>query len=254
MSDFIVKQVAQQLGGSALGPAGVGIGTGFRVRSCLLPPNGLNRTHVPPSAHRVPRRLLPRHLAGGSAGGDLCRRAGSRSVPERAAGRLAAIRRFAVGLLPDGQPLPPGAADGAGQPVALDAPCEWRLHAGLQPPPWAGGASVPGALQGGAGRFRRLPDGALPLRGVQPGARRAGGACGRLGLVQLPGARRAGRARWRVSTSSACTTSCSNARAARRRTTPARRSATPRRCRPARTSACGKTGFANRSSWATRTS
>lgn len=43
------------------------------VRSCLLPPSDLNQPHVPPSAHRVSRRLLPRHLAGGSAGGDLWR-------------------------------------------------------------------------------------------------------------------------------------------------------------------------------------
>ncbi len=43
------------------------------VRSCLLLPSDLNQPHVPPSAHRVSRRLLPRHLAGGSAGGHLWR-------------------------------------------------------------------------------------------------------------------------------------------------------------------------------------
>ncbi|MCK7501342.1 MAG: hypothetical protein MZW92_72955 [Comamonadaceae bacterium] len=72
------------------------------------------------------------------------------------------------------------------EPVAPDAPREWRLHAALQPAARQGGAPVPGSLQGHPGRHRRLPAHAVPLRGTEPGARRVGRKPAGLGVVELP--------------------------------------------------------------------
>ena len=55
------------------------------------------------------------------------------------------------------------------------------------------GASVPGPLQGNPGRYRRLSDGALPLRRTQTRGGGPGGFAGRLDLVELPCPCRAGR-------------------------------------------------------------
>lgn len=83
------------------------------------------RHHVPLPPSGVPRRRLPRHVAWRPSRAHLPRRAG----PHRSSGRAGAghgpLRRAGAGLLPDGQPLPPGARAGSAHVQGHCGSC-WR--------------------------------------------------------------------------------------------------------------------------------
>jgi YD repeat-containing protein len=51
-----------------------------------------------------------------------------------------------LGVVPDGQALPPAPGDGPGDPLARHARGQWGLHASVQPTPSAGWAGPAGSL------------------------------------------------------------------------------------------------------------
>jgi REP element-mobilizing transposase RayT len=75
----------------------------------------------------------------------------------------------------------------------INGVCSWVITQGLQPTPRRDGAFAARPLQGDLGRPRCLFDGAVSLRGAEPGAGGHGEGSGRLELVQLHGACRPGQ-------------------------------------------------------------
>src|SRR5688500_2293423 len=107
---------------------------------------------------------------------------------------MRAVRLGALGLLPDGQPLPPADRNAARVVVARDARSERGSYPALQSPAPPGGACAARPLQGGAGRQGQLSAGSLALYRAQSGARASVRASGGLALEQLSGDVGAGRA------------------------------------------------------------
>jgi hypothetical protein len=85
----------------------------------------------PPTAHRVPRCVLSRHLPRRPARADIRGRQRPRCAAQRAGRGHVALGRAGVGLLPDGQSRQVRAAHTPHEPVVIDEPRQRCGHAGL---------------------------------------------------------------------------------------------------------------------------
>src|SRR5258707_14344844 len=85
-----------------------------------------------PASRRDPRRVLPRGDARQRPAGHLYERRYEADLLSLASASRQALRLAHRGVLPDGQPLPPGSADRKPLGLARDAGVEWWLCQGFQ--------------------------------------------------------------------------------------------------------------------------